>query len=123
MNRRWLIALVAAAVAGLAAAPLAQAGVSVSSGQAAIQRFSARVERLTQASSYQVSKCSSGGSGVTCQVRWAYKAKDHYYDSNTDTWTTRVRVVLACGLKALAYSSGGSLKVKSATPVSCKSFD
>jgi hypothetical protein len=124
--RKWLIALVAAAVAGLAAvasAPSAQAGVSISSGQAAIQRFSARVERLTQASSYQVNKCSSAGSGVTCQVRWAYKAKDHYYDSNTDTWKTRVRVVLACGLKALAYSSGASLKVKSATPVSCKSFE
>jgi hypothetical protein len=126
-RRKWLIVgltiAVLAVTAATTAAPFAQADVSISSGQTAIQRFSARVQRLTQASSYQVSKCSTGGSGVTCQVRWAYKAKDTYYDSNTDTWRTRRRVVLACSLKALAYPANGALKVKSATPVRCKSFD
>jgi hypothetical protein len=116
---------IAAACAWAEAVALAPAasGVSLSSGQAAIQRFSARVERLTQASSYRVSKCSTGGSGVTCQVRWAYVAKDTYYDSNTDTWKTRKKVVLACGLKVLAYSANGALKVKRASPIRCKNLD
>jgi hypothetical protein len=116
------LAAAALVVALLAAAPGAE-GVSLSSGQAAIQRFSARVERLTQASSYRLSSCSTSGSGVTCQVSWAYKAKDTYYDSNTDTWKTRKRVVMACGVKALAYSARGALKVKSASRISCKTFD
>jgi hypothetical protein len=109
--------------AGLAAAPISQASVSLSSGTSAIQQLAAKVKRMTQASSYQLSKCSAGGSGVTCQVRWTYKAKDHYYDPNTDTWKTRRRVVMACGLKALAYSANGRVKVKSASAIRCKSFD
>ena len=109
--------------AGLATVPVAQAAVSLSSGTAAIQQLAAKVKRMTQASSYRLSKCSARGSGVTCQIRWEYKAKDTYYDPNTDTWKTRRRVVLACGLKALAYSASGGVKVKRASQIRCKSFD
>jgi hypothetical protein len=104
---KWLIAAVAPApvvLAGAATTPSGHAGVQRASGTAAIQRAAARVKRMTHASSYRLSECSTGGSGVTCLVRWRYTG-------------------FGCSAKMRGRSADGAVKVKRASPIHCQNLD
>lgn len=85
------------------AAPVANAGVSLARGTAAIQNAAANVKRLTGASTDQVSACSAGGSGVSCQVVWNYSG-------------------FVCTAQMLAYSAGGAVKVKRDSAIRCRNL-
>ena len=101
-----LIAAAAAAllvVASLAATPFAYAAVPRARGTAAIRQAAEKVKRMTGASSDRVSQCSSGGSGVTCQVHWGYNG-------------------YGCRAKLLARPANGAVKVRRASPIRCNNY-
>ena len=92
-----------APVANQGATPPPSAAVSLPRGTAAIENVAANVKRLTGASTDQVSACSSGGSGVSCQVQWNYDG-------------------LVCNAHMLAYSTGGAVKVKRSSGIRCRNL-
>jgi hypothetical protein len=61
------------------------------------------VKRLTGASSDQVSACSAGGAGVSCQVQWNYSG-------------------FVCNAQMLAYSANGAVKVKRSSGIRCRNL-
>jgi hypothetical protein len=101
---KWLVAALAPApdiAAGAAAGP--HGGRPRASETTAIERAAARVKRLTQASSYRLTNCSTKRSGVTCRVRWGYGS-------------------FACSAKLRAHSANGAVKVKRASSTSCRNL-
>ena len=77
--------------------------VSLGAGRAAIQQFASKVGNLTGASGYSLKECGRNGSDVDCHVSWSYP------------------LGLACGVKADAYYSGNTLKVRRASGINCTS--